>query len=509
MKIYQDNNLAIKKYFLLNSSADVVYAFFKENALKRSKVLDGHNELGECEKELLKKDHPLINLALAQYGCSKEIFDVLYANGTEEIRIALLSNPLAFYEGMLGFHRSNWMDMEDIKKLIEKDYCAEIAAFFQNPWIDYRLLERLYEKEGVFLELDERKWKMLIGTTASNPRISADYESVNGIAKDMTSSWVSYDWDRLFEKIWNLAFKVPVNKDWAITLAYLFKNTKPDVSTKYDITAALSRWPSEERVKTSEQEDAHFFGSDWFGEIRFYIAKLYDAQKGAFKKLKNSADQALRASYYEKFIPKNPGELRDCYENEKIKGLFLMHAIYNENLYKNEEIRTEMRAICSEDNAKQDYDSHWPSLFDHFSEKYEKSYPWWFKAEQERELMEDADDEHTPPDLSSEPEQASVLLAKKVSVTLKIAKRIIKKCDSIVEEVHKLKTSIFDTAIERLIVLSRFFFYPMISYFIVDRLVSHYISPSVGSILKIIAAIIGWIIAVKKTHAEEVRKNQS
>lgn len=50
--------------------------------------------LSKLEVELLKRNEPLINLALTKYGYGREIFEALYPNAPEAIKLALLSNPM-------------------------------------------------------------------------------------------------------------------------------------------------------------------------------------------------------------------------------------------------------------------------------------------------------------------------------------------------------------------------------------------------------------------------------
>jgi hypothetical protein len=101
------------------------------------------------EALLVERNDPLINLELACYGTSQEVFTALYKHGLEEpidtaderykrgLRIGCLSNPYVYRPGRL-------IGSDEVHRIIATGEDAEAEALICNPSVSDRLLEELY-----------------------------------------------------------------------------------------------------------------------------------------------------------------------------------------------------------------------------------------------------------------------------------------------------------------------------------------------------------------------------
>ncbi|MFM7630829.1 MAG: hypothetical protein ACKO43_03340 [Alphaproteobacteria bacterium] len=80
----RDYKNIIKEAELLASSPEAVVAYLKERDSQ-----DGDDEL---EQALLRLNHPLIDLALAQYGRSLDVLKTLFHRGQLPLKVAVLAN---------------------------------------------------------------------------------------------------------------------------------------------------------------------------------------------------------------------------------------------------------------------------------------------------------------------------------------------------------------------------------------------------------------------------------
>ena len=170
MRLYQNDPEIVKEYFLIHSSPDVVHNFIEQLVIAEKEFSPFTELSSELEIELLERNEPLINLALAKYGYSREIFKALYPNAPEAIKLALLSNPHIFANNPIDY--SSWMNLWEFGGwLIKEKNSLALFIFFSNPFLDTELINNLYDKTGAFEDIDEKLWQLLMHYTAKNKKI--------------------------------------------------------------------------------------------------------------------------------------------------------------------------------------------------------------------------------------------------------------------------------------------------------------------------------------------------
>src|SRR5262249_38804456 len=112
------------------------------------------------ETLLVERNEPLINLGLACYGTSKEVFTALYKHGLEKpadatderykrgLRIGCLSNQSVPAAHLVFDFPRDLIGPEEIRRVLAAAEDAEAEALICNPSVSDRLLEELYTCTG-------------------------------------------------------------------------------------------------------------------------------------------------------------------------------------------------------------------------------------------------------------------------------------------------------------------------------------------------------------------------
>ena len=357
-------------YWLTHASANSVFEWLREqNPCFRYLYL--HEEAKEIETALIERYEPLINLGLALYatGLSDETLLSLFRNNGKTIKKAALSSVNPFKSVF------SWVESSEVIDEILKSFDEELLApLLSNESIQDDLLVSLYEREKPFNSLTDEQWLKAIAFTASNPRISTPLDEL---------PFDGFEWYRyckVFTVGWKLFETLPVNKKSAAVLSHLGEHLVPDKPNDMDVLATAKRWEAE-----TEGEIDGLLNS--YVKCRYVLAKLIGCGAWAvkdrfgegigteFESLKDNGDLALRLSYYSRFRARKPEEVRTLFEKDNDK--FLGVAIYNTNLYRNEDIREELRKCCWDYEAPNALMIN-PENFNAQVKRLTKEHPEWF-----------------------------------------------------------------------------------------------------------------------------------
>ncbi len=356
------------KYWLTHADANSVFEWLRE----QKPWFGSLSYTKEIEKVLIKRNEPVINLGLALYAIdlSYEASLSLFRNNDRTIKKAALSGgkllALSFY----------WYEEQEVLGEILNAFDEELLKpLLSNESIRKSLLVSLYEREEPFNNLTDEQWLTAIAFTVyNNPLISTPLDELPWDG----GAWVSYT--EVFRAGWKLFETLPVNEKSACLLFDLGEKLVPCKPYDMDVFETIKRW----KVKGDDESDG--LGNSYV-KCRYVLAKLVGSGsmgvkdgfgKGIgteFESLKNSDDLALRLSYYRRFRAKKPEEIRNLFEKDNEE--FLDVAIYNTNLYRNVDIREELRQCCC------DFEDPYPELsclksFSDQVEKLTKEHPEWF-----------------------------------------------------------------------------------------------------------------------------------
>ena len=325
-------NHEFKMYWLSHASPDAVFEW-----LRNQEHHDSYQE--EIDKVLIGRDEPLINLGLALWGYRPETGARLFKNGDRTIKKAVMSGRSiqhAFRGGL--FQVKEWQGV--LMRLLDSfdENLDILESYFSNEFIRDRLLVALYERQTPFDELTDEQWFKAIGCTISNPRLNTPYHGLMDFFADMS-------YHHVFTAAWKLFETLPVNETSVFVLELLGEKLLPVKPHDMDVLATIRRWDVEGSSQDSSIE-VGYLGE--FGMCRYNLARLIGTYTSEFKSLKDSDDIALRRSYYQRFRPRNQEEIRELFEKEKEKRIFLNAAIENLNLFMSEDFRSQLRECCLE-----------------------------------------------------------------------------------------------------------------------------------------------------------------
>ena len=356
----RDYKNIIKEAELLASSPEAVVTYLKERSSQ-----DGDDAL---EQALLGLNHPLIDLALAQYGRSIDVLKSLFHRGQLALRVAVLANqavarwaynwPVDLFENATGRE-----DKDLIKAYLADASDEELCALFQNPKLNDRFLYDFLGGNELWIALSEEKKTLIVGLAlCRNERMRArdDFND-------------DYLYNPVFHAAWELAKTVPVTRQWAGALNNLYIDGKliPISSMKNPLEVA-TRWQSQNQDNGLSDSLCSYL---W---VRTGLARLALANgETDINTLLESEDLAFRAAAYS-YADLTSEQITQAYERD---GEFAFDALVkNKYLWKHDETRKALQKALHNIFS---YENPFPRReFNAFWETFEKEHPEWFQTEE-------------------------------------------------------------------------------------------------------------------------------
>ncbi|MBX9901020.1 MAG: hypothetical protein K2Y28_09585 [Burkholderiaceae bacterium] len=401
---------------LVASPPERVYAVLEERA-RTSKGTWDDGGFDECiEKNLLDRNEPLIDLALAKfckYGetaamlfnrrserdepiidlasarfskyheTAVPIFNQTPATGTkgaheQALRLAVLSNH--HLDGVFRSGRIPWCAFNShgvgIFEWLSKANDAELQALFTNPSIDQNFLLGFLEGKDAWVAMNEPRRFLAIQFLANNKRMSESYFG------DLDGS-AEYSYNSVFFAAWNLAETLPATRTNAIALGGLLDVTQCYGLEMKDPLAIALRWTpaADDKEGKEDEEKLHKNGYAWgYPLVRKSLARLASKKQTSSRStLLNHADPAVRDAAYE-FFEMKLDEIRVAYDLDKI--LAVNSCLRNDFVWRTTENRQALYGIswkaCGElNNSYMDTVNAY-----NFQEKRQmKLHPDWFSEE--------------------------------------------------------------------------------------------------------------------------------
>jgi hypothetical protein len=292
------------------------------------------------EAVLVERNDPLINLGLACYGTSSEVFTALYKHGLEEpvdaaderykrgLRIGCLSNQSV---GEFDFPR-RLIGLDEIHRVLVAGEDAEAEALICNPSVSDRLLEELYTRTGACTALAEERWESLVYFSRKNKRLGTNEDSDAG--PDM---W-HYSVNRAIFRLLEIA---PVERSWLHVLyALLDQLDFLHVAHPEKIDTALSRWAQLDDKVEGKPIEGYFTSLSLKNEFRCLMAALYGCTWSnnnlTVQGRPSSADVAMRCAYYGN-AELSVRAMKAGYARDR--GVYLFAVMYNDNLFRTHKLR--------------------------------------------------------------------------------------------------------------------------------------------------------------------------
>lgn len=276
-----DYQKRITATFLQHCSPDKAYEWLSTN-WRSPEGASGGRELERERKVLeyllLRRKNPLIDLGLAQFGCTPYVLRTVFARGGAGVRCAVLANPLLFDSSLL---RAN-----SLRAIVKRSNRRELEALALNAHLPDAFYEHLLKRTEYFAELSERDYKFMLYHLGDNARLATPYDDI------YLDGYRDYKYHSVFTAAWQLTATVPTTQEWAEVLVHLLYKAQMPVGFQ-EVEQVIERW----RIDPPKNEDdRYYYPGDGF-DLRSRLADLLEADE----RLLNSPDLALRQSFYRRF----------------------------------------------------------------------------------------------------------------------------------------------------------------------------------------------------------------
>lgn len=356
-----DYQKRITAAFLMNSSPDKAYEWLSANwkSSEEKKFFQKFNlgrERKSLEYLLLRRKNPLIDLGLAQFGCSPYALKTVFNRGNTGVRCAVLVNPQLF--------ETDFNAVIDLKEIINRRNRRELEALASNSHLPDAFYMHLINRTDYFSDLGESDFQLMLCQLGDNLRISTPYDET------YLCGYSDYSYHNVFTAAWQLAATVPVTLEWAVVLCKLLRKAQAPVGLE-GLEQIIERW----YIDSPKTSDDRYYNDGCGYYLRSRLADLLNADD----QLLNSEDLALRQSFYRRF---SPWEFNNWPEFLAKDGEeFVQDAMQNLHLWKSHNNRQELEKVAW-DCPDPSHDMMMPNIFRSCEKSHREEHPEWFHEEE-------------------------------------------------------------------------------------------------------------------------------
>lgn len=391
--------------FLLKCSEQDACDWLKNRPVDYSNVYgtpETPPESHALEYILYRRNIPLIDLALAEYGRSMSVLERVYKRANFSTQVVACANPSLFVGEV--FRESIFENL--LWNIVENGSLAKLRAVCENPDLGsgfYASLVNSWEgrddsQDAPDIRVSNERFKYILLFLSNNPRISTPREK----SKEQYDydGFAEYKYNEFFARCWELAVVLPVEPDWAYVLSKLYKQLYRSYYVFDDIEAVLARWrPNDEKPDrvsdfapfSREKEDIEQLAGDSngasyeiFSDVREQIITKF--MEPSIEML-NSDDPAVRRAFYRTFDPEKADlcdlDWTDWPLRDEECDIWLAS---NNNIWRSSRGRLKLRGLLMSDKNN---DLMALGFIDQREAEYRKTNPEWFENEKEQEEYDD------------------------------------------------------------------------------------------------------------------------
>ncbi len=359
----RDYEKRITATFLSNCFPDKAYDWLSANAkalvgVGVSRLWDLKRERKVLEYLLLRRKSPLIDLGLAQFGCTPYVLRTVFNRGGAGVRCAVLANAALFDHELLSED-----PVVDLKAVAKRGNRKELEALALNPHLPDSAYENLVHRKEHFSELSDRDHKIMLYRLGDNSRLAASYDDT------YLDGYKEYKHHSVFTAVWQLAATAPTTQEWAAVLIHLLHKAQPPVGLK-DTPQIIERW----RIDPPRKDGDRYYNPGYGFDLRSRLADLLEADDN----LLGAADPALRHSFYRRFSPWKYKNWPEFLQKDGEK--FVQEAMQNTALWKSTDERERLEKVAWE-SPDPSSDMMMPNVFRAREKSHREEHPEWFHAE--------------------------------------------------------------------------------------------------------------------------------
>lgn len=348
---------------------------------------------------LFRRNEPLIDLALAEYGRSRTVLERVFERSASSVRAVACSNASLFVGEAIGRSILVPEDEPLFWEVVRSGSLAELRAVCENPnlssgmygglitsWIgntDSRVDEKL--------RLSDDRFQQVVRFLSKNPRLGVARE--NSEERYYLDGYADYQYSILFSECWKLAAIAPVDQNWAYYLAQLYERMKPAYRPFDDIEEILARWRPKEEGSYSPTRT-----------LREVLAKHYiEPTKDTLR----HEDSAIRRAFYRTFDPMKENFIDQDWAAWRERDEYCEYELQlNDNIWRNARSRSKLRSLLWE-LSRENSNITSVGWFDEREDAYRQEHPEWFADEDA--LEEEFDDERADQDHAARVNAANAL----------------------------------------------------------------------------------------------------
>jgi len=235
---------------LLATSPESVAQFLKSRAAGSSNKpsMDVVDE--DAEQALQSRKHPLIDLALAQYGRHVAVVASLFSSVSAKhpIRLAALSNKNV--EGKASFPIHLFGSEHKLCEWLDTAPEEEFAALFENPNLSNALLADLLSRRGTWDKISDDNLRKVVHALLKNERMQAGYQ------KQFYDEWKQFNYTSVSDAAWLLAETIEPTERWASVLGWLYEKLEPAAPSIKKPLSLVARWRTSAKDKSTTALEA-------------------------------------------------------------------------------------------------------------------------------------------------------------------------------------------------------------------------------------------------------------
>lgn len=307
---------------------------------------------------LYRRNDPLIDIGLAQYGYVSSVLKRVFRRGDSGVRCAILASPALLGCGLLQND-----PLFDLSAVVRKGHFSELEALASNPYMDTNFYEDLLKRQNYFAELTDKNFQIMVYRLGENPRLRTEYD------EDYFDGSADYQYNRIFNTAWELAANVPATQEWAYILNHFLSDTV--LPFNFDNkTQVIDRW----RIDPPKEKNDSYYAPPYSFYLRSRLADLFEAND----ELLNSPDLALRRSFYERFSPWDYKDWPDFFKKDGEE--FIESASWNPKLWRDQKERKKLSTLawdCPDPRS----DMKMPNLYRGRESYFRREHPEWFYEE--------------------------------------------------------------------------------------------------------------------------------